>query len=66
MFDKDTAGVRNIEIAMEKLRRYPLFICRYPAGKSDPAELSREQAVRSVERAIPALLWRSKVRKKIA
>jgi hypothetical protein len=65
MFDKDIAGVRNVEIAMEKLRKYPLFICRYPAGKSDPAELSKEQALRSVERAVPALLWKRKVRKKI-
>jgi|SRR5580765_247426 len=59
MFDKDTAGVRNIEIAMERLRKYPLFVCRYPKGKSDPAELSEKEALRSIERAVPIALWRS-------
>lgn len=63
MFDKDLAGVHNIEIASRKLRRYPLFVCRYPAGKSDPAELTGAQAHRAVERAIPAALWRSKISK---
>lgn len=63
MFDKDTAGIRNIEVAMLKLRKYPLFVCRYPKGKSDAAELSLEEAVKSVNKAVPALLWRQKVRK---
>lgn len=63
MYDKDLSGVKNIEIASRKLRRYPLFVCRYPAGKSDPAELSGTQAHKAVERAIPAALWRDKVRK---
>lgn len=57
MFDKDTAGVTNIEIAARKLRRYPCFVCRYPRGRSDPAEMKREEAVRSVERAVPASRW---------
>jgi len=60
MFDKDTAGVTNIEIAARKLRRYPCFVCRYPRGCSDPAEMKREEAVRSVERAVPASRWISK------
>jgi len=63
MFDKDTAGIRNIEVAMLKLRKYPLFVCRYPKGKSDAAELTKAQAMKSVNSALPALLWRSKVRK---
>ena len=60
MFDKDTAGVRNIEIATQKLRRYPLYICRFPKGKTDPAELSRKEAMRSIERAVPASTWMAK------
>jgi DNA primase len=60
MFDKDTAGVRNIEIATQKLRRYPLYICRFPKGKKDPAELSRKEAMRSIERAVPASTWMAK------
>jgi hypothetical protein len=63
MFDKDLSGIKNIEIASRKLRRYPLFVCRYPAGTSDPAELTTAQAQRSIERAIPAALWREKLRK---
>ena len=63
MYDKDLSGIKNIEIASKKLRRYPLFVCRYPAGKSDPAELTGTQAHRAVERAIPAALWRDKIRK---
>ena len=62
MFDRDTSGVRNIEIAYEKLRPYPLLVCRFPKGKSDPAELTREEAWRSLDRAVPILIWRKKLR----
>lgn len=53
MFDKDSAGVHNIEIASQRLRKYPMYVCRYPKGKSDPAELTQREANRSIERAIP-------------
>lgn len=52
MFDKDTAGVRNIEICKTKLYKYPLFVCKYPRGKGDPAEMTREEIIRSVDRAV--------------
>jgi DNA primase len=51
MFDRDVSGVRGIEIAQRRLSKYPLFVCRYPKGKADPAELTREEAKRSIERA---------------
>jgi DNA primase len=57
MFDKDTAGITNIEIACRKLRKFPLYICRYPKGKYDPAELNREEAQRSISNAVPAMTW---------
>lgn len=57
MFDKDLAGVTNIEIAAKSLRKYPCFVCRYPKGVNDPGEISREQAHRSIARAVPALKW---------
>lgn len=60
MFDKDTAGVRNIEIAVRKLRKWPLFIVRLPKGKYDPAELTREEAWKEIERAVPATKWMQK------
>jgi len=63
MFDRDTSGVKNIEIAYEKLKNYPLFVCRYPAGKTDPAELTYDEAWRSIDTAVPILIWRQKLRK---
>lgn len=63
MFDKDTAGIRNIEIAARKLRKYPLFVCRFPTGKSDPGELSEREAQRVIERAMPFLKFKRKLHK---
>lgn len=53
MFDRDVAGVQNIEIARKRLFKYPLFVCRYPKGKHDPAEMTRREADRSISRAVP-------------
>jgi 5S rRNA maturation endonuclease (ribonuclease M5) len=53
MFDKDSAGVHNIQIAAEKLRKYPLFVVKYPKGKSDPAEMNRAEKFRQIDRSIP-------------
>lgn len=52
-FDKDSAGVHNIEIAAYKLRKYPLVVVRYPKGKSDPAEMTKKESERQIARAIP-------------
>ena len=62
MFDKDMAGIQNIEIAALKLRQYPLFVCRYPRGVNDPAELTKEEAYRVVARAVPLSRFMRKVR----
>jgi DNA primase len=56
-FDKDSAGIYNIESAVRLFRKYPLFICRFPKGKFDPAELSRKEARITVEKAIPLALF---------
>lgn len=53
-FDKDTAGIHNIEIAVKLLRKYPLYVVKYPKGKSDPAELTKTERVRQIQRAVPA------------
>jgi hypothetical protein len=55
LFDKDSAGIRNIEIAVGMLRKYPLYVVRYPSTKSDPAELTGSEAQRQIARAVPAL-----------
>jgi hypothetical protein len=57
MFDRDSAGVTNIEIAARRLSRYPCYVCRFPKGRNDPAELSGREAMRSIDRAVPARRW---------
>src|SRR5262245_7125388 len=64
MFNKDAAGVRNIEIAYETLKQYPLHVCRYPKGKSDPAELTEKEAEHSIRGALPILIWRRRLRER--
>lgn len=62
MFDKDDAGVHNIEIAKSVIRKTPLYICRYPSGKGDPAEMTREEVGRSLERALTIFEFNRKAR----
>ena len=57
MFDRDTSGVHGIEIARRRLPKSNLRVCRYPKAKFDPAELTREEAYRSIERAIPVSVF---------
>lgn len=52
-FDRDTSGIHGIEIAVRRLRKEALRVCRYPRGKFDPAELNEEEAYRSISRAVP-------------
>jgi len=53
MFDKDSAGIKNISIAARRLRKYPLFVVRYPKGKEQPTDLTRREVHRALERAMP-------------
>lgn len=52
MFDADAAGVGATISAAARLRSSPLRVCRYPKGKTDPAEISKTEAERMIERAI--------------
>lgn len=61
-FDRDSAGMRNIEIASRKLRKYPLYVMRYPTGKYDPAELTKEEAIRQISKAVPFAVFNRKAR----
>lgn len=63
MFDRDPAGIHNIEIAARKLRKYPQFVCLYPQGKTDPATMTQREATRAIERAIPIALFARKLDK---
>lgn len=53
MFDMDAAGFNATFHLRKNFRSSPLFVCRYPRGLFDPAELSRKEASRVVDRAIP-------------
>jgi 5S rRNA maturation endonuclease (ribonuclease M5) len=52
-FDKDMAGVANIQATQEQLTKFPIFVMRYPSHRSDPAEMTREEVARSIKRALP-------------
>lgn len=53
-FDRDAAGVHGIQLAAKRFgKRYPVFVVRYPKGRSDPAEFSGGEVERAIERAIP-------------
>lgn len=62
-FDRDAAGIRNIEIAARKLRKYPLYVMRYPSGRSDPQELSEKEAKRQISRALPLSVFNRKAQR---
>lgn len=53
LFDKDAAGVHNILAAQKAITKIPLWVCRYPRDKSDPAEMGKGEIERSIERALP-------------
>jgi DNA primase len=52
MFDKDEAGAHNVDDAKMHIRKLPLFVCRYPKHRGDPAEMTREEVERSLSRAL--------------
>jgi DNA primase len=52
MFDRDSAGVRVLEEGIRNLPSVPKFVCRYARDRFDPAEMTRKEALRSVEKAI--------------
>lgn len=60
MFDADAAGVGATISTKLRLRSVPIKVCRYPKLKSDPAELTQEEARRAIERAIDFNRWKQK------
>lgn len=63
-FDRDPAGIRNIEIASRKLRKYPLYVMRYPSTKTDPAELTRREAINQISKAVPLVMFNRKAQRR--
>lgn len=62
MFDKDAAGITATISVKKRLPKIPILVCRFPKGKSDPAELSREEDARVIERAITYMQFQARVR----
>jgi DNA primase len=51
-FDRDTAGIHGIEIVSRRLRKYPIYIVRYPSERFDPAEFTGKEVERAISRSI--------------
>lgn len=58
MFDADAAGVGATISVKYQLRTVPIKVVRYPKGKHDPAELTKREAERAIERAIDFNVWK--------
>lgn len=65
LFDKDGAGWRSMQITEHRVKTTPLFTCLYPSDKSDPAELSRKEAVRIIENAMPLVKFKQRLPKRL-
>ena len=63
MFDLDAAGVTATFHLRKALRSAPVFVCRYPKGFHDPAELHRKEAERVVRNAIPFSTFQARAAK---
>lgn len=61
LFDRDAAGVGAVASCYFRLRKIPLFVCRYPSGKDDPAQLTQKEALRIISRAIPIQKFKQQV-----
>lgn len=61
-FDRDSAGLENILECQARIHKVPQFVCRYSRGKTDPGEMTRELAERSIDRAIPLAVFLQKAR----
>lgn len=62
MFDKDAAGYNAIRHAEKMLISERLKVCLYPSGRSDPAELTKDEKTRSIERAVSITKFNRRVR----
>lgn len=61
-FDCDAQGVEYIFEAYAKIKKIPLYVCRYPAEKEDPAELTREEVKYALDNALPIAQFVTKAR----
>lgn len=62
LFDKDAAGVNAIFKARKALPKTPIYVGRYPKGKSDPAELTGKEVDRVITKAMPYLRFQTRMK----
>jgi DNA primase len=65
MFDKDVSGFHAIQSAYSLFSKCPLFVALYPKGKSDPAEMTREEVEYSITNAIPIVKFNARLPRKL-
>jgi DNA primase len=64
MFDRDGAGAKNVMMAAARLTKVPVFVCLYPKGKSDPAELTKKEAERAIDTALSMVAFKRRLRER--
>lgn len=62
-FDKDAGGVSNVFAVQKALTKFPISVVRFPRHRSDPAEMTKEEAERAIERALPMAEFNRRARK---
>ena len=66
MFDADVAGMGATFSVRKLLGNHPIFVCRYPRGKDDPAKLNSREAVSVIQRAVPFVKFQQSVTRLIS
>lgn len=66
MFDADVSGIEATISVRRRLHSHPIVVCRYPSGKTDPAELSQREVERVIDRAIPYVRFQQLVTRLIS
>lgn len=61
MFDADAAGVAATFSVRRRLPMIPIYVCRYPKGKDDPAKLTKKESEKIISKAIPFSVFARKV-----
>ncbi|MEO6068109.1 MAG: toprim domain-containing protein [Gemmatimonadales bacterium] len=61
LFDRDGGGIDAIVSVSSRIKRIPLYVCRYRNGKTDPAELTKQEVAVSISKALTIRKFRKLV-----
>lgn len=62
-FDADYAGIHAMQTVASLRKHYPLYIVIYPRDKSDPADMTQEEAEFAIRNALPFSKFVAKLEK---